>query len=247
MTIRTVTVLPTSRHQHSFSQPVHRQPVRKALFSTAVVAMAVDTRQALANMTASLKQRFSEVKNVTVSDLQAMKRDISGHPVVLIDVRTEAEREVSRIPGAISEDEFWQHKEQYWDHIIVPYCTIGYRFVMGWIYAGHCCSCPCTHCAHFFIFPCDRSSQCCKKLASSGVGPQVFNLEGGILAWTHEQLPLETGENVVTKEVHVFGSQWELQGEGYTAVKFDLPLVRYAAAATKSAGRTWFGFTKSKS
>lgn len=46
---------------------------------------------------------------------------------VFIDVRTKAERSVSRIPGALPADEFSQNRQSFRDKLVIPYCTIGYR------------------------------------------------------------------------------------------------------------------------
>ena len=46
---------------------------------------------------------------------------------VLVDVRTEAERKVSMIPGAISAAEFERAVNAHAGKNVVCYCTIGYR------------------------------------------------------------------------------------------------------------------------
>jgi rhodanese-related sulfurtransferase len=55
----------------------------------------------------------------------------SSRRLVLVDVRTDEEIEVSTINGALSKDEFLKQEEmQEFDKetdIIVPFCTIGYR------------------------------------------------------------------------------------------------------------------------
>lgn len=65
-------------------------------------------------------------------------------------------------------------------------------------------------------------------------------------AWlqTQEGLPLVTGagsEERPTTKVHVFGKQWELQGEGYEAVMFDWPMLSLASASAKEAWTGWRG------
>lgn len=47
--------------------------------------------------------------------------------VVFVDDRTDAEREVSTLPGAVSREEFVEHIDRYRDATIVAYCTISYR------------------------------------------------------------------------------------------------------------------------
>lgn len=56
-------------------------------------------------------------------------------PVVLVDVRSNAEIEVSRIPGAITRAEFEAKRDQFSNHIVVAYCTIGGRSLL---FASRC-------------------------------------------------------------------------------------------------------------
>jgi len=71
-------------------------------------------------------------------------------------------------------------------------------------------------------------------------GLDASNLEGSILAWTHEGLPLVTrdkisGQEVPSKKVHVFGDQWKgLQGEGYEPIKFKYGMLSYATTTISS-------------
>ena len=68
---------------------------------------------------------FPEVKGITVAQLQQLQRQ--GKQVVLVDVRSPEEREVSFIPGAISIVEFERNLKQYQNSTVVAYCTIGHR------------------------------------------------------------------------------------------------------------------------
>jgi len=49
------------------------------------------------------------------------------HTVVLIDVRTSAEMEISMLPGAVTMDDYLKELDAYRGLIAVAYCTIGYR------------------------------------------------------------------------------------------------------------------------
>ena len=70
------------------------------------------------------KQNFPEVQDISATDL----RDRSEHEdLVVVDVRSPAERAVSMIKGAISSAEFEQNRDQYKDSTVVTYCTIGHR------------------------------------------------------------------------------------------------------------------------
>lgn len=47
--------------------------------------------------------------------------------VVFVDVRKPAEREISMLPGAVSEEAYEMRGAQIKDRTVVAYCTIGYR------------------------------------------------------------------------------------------------------------------------
>jgi rhodanese-related sulfurtransferase len=46
---------------------------------------------------------------------------------VLVDVRTEAEQQVSMLPGAITKEEYEKHSDKYQDKKVICYCTVGGR------------------------------------------------------------------------------------------------------------------------
>lgn len=59
---------------------------------------------------------------------EALSAKLDAHePIVLVDVRTPAERAVSTLPGAVAADEIDAHPERYRERPLVAYCTIGYR------------------------------------------------------------------------------------------------------------------------
>ena len=70
-------------------------------------------------------QEFPQVTDITVEELQQLQQQ--DQELVLVDVRSPAERAVSFIPGAISTEEFERNLAQYKQKTIVAYCTIGYR------------------------------------------------------------------------------------------------------------------------
>ncbi len=49
-------------------------------------------------------------------------------------------------------------------------------------------------------------------------GLDARNLRGSILSWVHEGRALVDPEGAETKRVHVYGPEWELLPEGYTAI-----------------------------
>lgn len=67
---------------------------------------------------------FPQVPSITVAEFKKLKKQ---NNLVVVDVRTEKERMVSVIPGAISKADFERNLDSYKDSAIVVYCTIGYR------------------------------------------------------------------------------------------------------------------------
>lgn len=113
--------------------------------------------------------------------------------LLLIDVRSDPEIAVSRLPGALSPGEFsgtYRYTGLPKDKILVTYCTIGYR-----------------------------SGKFAEQLAAKGA--QVRNLEGGILAWVGKKGPLVhreiDGRNTPTTRLHVYAKEWNLVPPGYQA------------------------------
>ncbi len=83
----------------------------------------------------------SKVESIDTTDLAKMLRDQqqaeakskeSGEEppqptFVVVDVRSDAEVNVSVIPGAITKAEFEKNRQQYEGRIVIPYCTVGGR------------------------------------------------------------------------------------------------------------------------
>lgn len=67
------------------------------------------------------EQRQAEAQAVQVGT-DAPKPDF-----IVVDVRSEAEVNVSIIPGAITKAEFEKNREQYKGRTVIPYCTVGVR------------------------------------------------------------------------------------------------------------------------
>ena len=60
-----------------------------------------------------------------------------------------------------------------------------------------------------------RSSAYARRMGRRGF--PVLNLEGSLLAWTHEGGELTNGSSPTTK-LHVFGPKWNLTADGYEGV-----------------------------
>ncbi|KAL0048670.1 hypothetical protein WJX82_008299 [Trebouxia sp. C0006] len=137
------------------------------------------------------QKAFPAVQAITCDQLQDLLQ--ASDPVVLVDVRSPDEQQVSILPGnVVRKEDFDGHHKEYANHKIVTYCTIG-----------------------------ARSGKYAQQLVDQGV-PQVYNLEGSIIAWTQEGNPLVRGDNshTPTTQVHTFGKQWDLVGDGYQSIQY---------------------------
>lgn len=68
------------------------------------------------------RQEFPDVPAMDVAELQEL---LLQGDVIIVDVRTDAERAVSMLPGAVAKDQF--DAEATAGKTVVAYCTIGYR------------------------------------------------------------------------------------------------------------------------
>ncbi len=131
--------------------------------------------------------RGLEVPTLRVHELQQR----SAENLILVDVRSEEERQVSLIPGAITVDSLDRmHSKDRERKTVVAYCTIGLRSGQ-WV------------------------AQRRKK------GEAVFNLHGGVLAWAQAnrvfQLSHANGSRN-TRKVHVYGRRWNLLPSAYQGI-----------------------------
>lgn len=137
----------------------------------------------------SLKGQYPSVKSVSAQELKKMLTQ-SDRPVYLIDHRNLEEQMVSIIPGATpSRDINLQDLPA--NARVVVYCTIG-----------------------------ARSSQYVQDQSQTNQGSEreIYNLAGGILAWTFVQGELQNPQKQSTKKVHVFGPAYHVVAEGYEGV-----------------------------
>lgn len=66
------------------------------------------------------------VHSMSTQAVQAALAEVNPS-IVLVDVRSAAERSVSGIPGAVGVEQFESDPGRFADKVIVPYCTIGGR------------------------------------------------------------------------------------------------------------------------
>lgn len=134
---------------------------------------------------AAIKADHPEVGTITAA---ALMESLPTGDFVLVDVRTDKERAVSTLPGAISAKDFEKRLEEIVaeGRTVVAYCTIG-----------------------------ARSSSYAGRMGKRGI--KVLNLEGSVLAWTHAggEFVSDSGP---TRRVHVYGRSWNLAADGYETV-----------------------------
>jgi sodium/bile acid cotransporter 7 len=120
---------------------------------------------------------FSDIPIISAEEIVRLQRE---RKIILVDVRTDVERQTSFIPNSISQTDFEElisslNDYNIKDQLIVPYCTIGYR-----------------------------SGKYCRKLQNLGI-KNIQNGEG-IIRWTYiaSLVKAHNGEIEETKDVHVF-------------------------------------------
>lgn len=156
---------------------------------TAAHAQSPDTEAGrlalIGRMVEQIKADYPDVPTISAPSL---RHTLPSADVLLVDVRSEAERAVSMLPGAITAEEFEARMDEYRlsGRTLVAYCTIG-----------------------------ARSSAYARTMRRRGI--DMINLEGSVLAWTHAGGMLTAG-NVPTKRLHVFGRRWNLAADGYETV-----------------------------
>ena len=134
------------------------------------------------NMLATVRSRFPDVKQLSTTDLAAWLADGSRVQPQILDVREQAEFDVSHLDGAalVSPNASAQDILTKLDpnRPIVVYCSVGYR-----------------------------SSKLATRLIKAG-RRDVSNLEGSIFAWANEARPLVTADGTGTKLVHPFDAHY---------------------------------------
>lgn len=131
------------------------------------------------------------VKCIATDELQQL---LSNDPssIILVDVRSDAERQISMLPNAISLDEFLSsevtppHSSSAPQRLIVPYCTIG-----------------------------GRSYWITRKLLRKGRA--VRNYRAGVIGWTRANLPLVTPQGLPTRRLHRYWA-WFSIPKSYEAI-----------------------------
>lgn len=152
------------------------------------VKNAKNKREILDSWASSIAKDFPAIKNVDAKQLDQFRIQ-SDKPLYILDHRNPDEQKVSLINGAVTtRDAFIKDLPD--NARIVVYCTIG-----------------------------ARSSEYIKSnMKTLKPNQEIYNLSGGILAWTFHQGQLVQPNKNPTKKVHVFGPAYNIVAEGYEGV-----------------------------
>ena len=152
-------------------------------------------REEIARMCDEMSGTAFDAKTPEVDVDEAAKLFHDGS-ALFVDVRTDAEMEVSRIPGALRKDEFEERLRTSREAVseeqegqgndkesigtVIAYCTVGVR-----------------------------SGRYVEAMKKEYPKLCILNLKGSILSWTHAELPLEDSTGNAAKKVHVYGKRWD--------------------------------------
>jgi len=135
---------------------------------------------------------FQSISTISSDDI--LQASSSTSPCYFIDVRTEDEIKISKLPNSVTKHKFENEimNNIGKDVLLIPYCTIGYR---SGVYGTY--------------------------LLNNGF-TNVKNGEGVVL-WTYTGKPLIKDLNNFqqeTYEVHTYGKKWDLLADGYISYQF---------------------------
>jgi rhodanese-related sulfurtransferase len=166
---------------------VRASNVRLGIIVTALIVLVTGwgaTRTAAFQwffLQASLRSKFPNVQWISTRELGDWLHDRQRQPPILFDVRTEAEWNVSHLPGAHRVDPGAAVDVAApalpKDTPIVTYCAVGYR-----------------------------SGNLATRLRAAGF-TNVKNLDGGIFEWANEHRPLVRDAEPATR-VHPYNEFW---------------------------------------
>lgn len=109
---------------------------------------------------------------------------------IFVDVRGDDEQKISKIKGALTQDEFEALKtSQLTGKKVIAYCTIGYR-----------------------------SGKFIESLKEKKQNIEAYNLRGSLLLWVHHGFPIYDSQDHQTKKVHVYGRKWNVLPPDYEGI-----------------------------
>ncbi|XP_041053176.1 thiosulfate sulfurtransferase GlpE-like [Carcharodon carcharias] len=143
-----------------------------------------------------IRQRFPTVENVCSDTVEQLLKE-NRERVLLLDIRSPPEYEISHLPGAIRIDPEATNMDHLvkdlglagsMDKTVICYCTAGYH---GSEMAQRIRS---------FLTHDDRQE------GSDSL--KVYNLEGGLAKWANERKAIVDSENQPTSLVHPYNTEW---------------------------------------
>ncbi|MEP7071818.1 MAG: rhodanese-like domain-containing protein [Verrucomicrobiota bacterium] len=157
----------------------------KKTLTVLLVALMARTSPLLAGsvgwrlINSKIRSEFPDVPRMQTSELAETLNKAPHEKLLLLDVRTQAEFEISHLAGAtrVEPDSDVSKLGLPKDKPIVTYCSVGYR-----------------------------SAAMAKKLRAAGY-LKVKNLEGSIFQWANENRPL-IHQGQPTDKVHPFNGLW---------------------------------------
>ena len=166
-------------------------------------------------MFAEFEPKFPKAPVITCEELAQDMRD-NSKPLVVVDVRTKEEQNVSVIKSAIRKEDFEALKSEFTDHKVVAYCTIGYR-----------------------------SGDYVQKLRAQNFEAYnlkgsilAWTHSGGEL----EEGATDGGGP--TRRIHTFGKDWDLASTNFEAEYFQTPVVTYLSGLVPDVLKPWTWFKK---
>ncbi len=129
-----------------------------------------------------VRSDFPAVRRTGTGELAERLNDRRRPRPVLLDVRTQAEYDVSHLPGARRVEPGSDPAQLALprDQPVVTYCSVGYR-----------------------------SAEFARRLQNAGFD-RVENLEGSIFQWANEGRPLEQNDGQPARKVHPYNATWGL-------------------------------------
>uniref|UniRef100_A0A7S1KSH1 Rhodanese domain-containing protein n=1 Tax=Percolomonas cosmopolitus TaxID=63605 RepID=A0A7S1KSH1_9EUKA len=166
---------------------------------------------------------FQEQKDMTDHAKVTSSGEKQRRRVLFVDCRSEEERKVSMIPGAVSKDDFVHNRNNVQNPLpenLVCYCTIGMRSGLG---------------AHHISKILGSSSSKNGNSANDNSQCTVRNMEGGIIGWARAHNPLmDPGTEQNTTKLHTFSSKFDLVPSEYEVQHFS------TLNSTAENLRTWW-------
>lgn len=166
-------------------------------------------------MFAEFAHKFPDAPEITAEELAQDLRD-NAKPLVVVDVRTKDEQDVSVIKSAIRKEDFEELKSEFAEHKVVAYCTIGYR-----------------------------SGEYVQKLRAQNFDAYNLKGSILAWTHAGGELEVgERDGGGPTRRVHTFGKDWDLASTDCQSVYFRNPAITYISGLVPDVLKPWNWFKK---